>query len=128
MKLADKMIRKTRQPLTLVHSDFSGPIGTRPVWKARYLFTIYDDTSASSIVRFNETKYQTSWPLKSMIVELQSVLSNRACVRRIRVNNGRENVGKNLKDWFMDNQIRPEYSPHHHRSRMVRLNGSVERY
>lgn len=86
-----------------------GSIWMLSVSNDKYFVTLYDDSLATSVLRFIETKDQTVWAVNIMVIKLESVAANRAQARRIRM----DNVGKYIekKRWFNDSGIMPEYTP-----------------
>lgn len=84
-KQANNLVRSNQETLDFVHSDVCGPMGISSVRKEKYFVTMYGETYAVSILRFIKTKDQTSWDMKSIILELKYVAENRGNVRHIRM-------------------------------------------
>lgn len=74
---------------------------------------MYDDSLALSLGRFLKSKKEAVNALKEMILELETVQNckvKKLVVKRVRSDNGKEFMSKDLRRWLAERGITQEFS------------------
>lgn len=121
--------RRTTKPLDLMHCDLVGPMRFPSLNESRYFMPLFDDGSGASFCRFLRTKKQASAALKEMIIEYETVNNckiKKLVVRRVRTDNAKEFLSKELKRWLkekgIEHKLSSPYSPESNDGNAERLN------
>ena len=113
--------KRSTGALELVHTDVVGPMNVPSLGGSKYFLTLYDDATSYSIVRFMKERSDVPELLKEMILELEQLRKKSvsgisfsgqlgSTVARLRSDNAREYLSKDLLDWFKSRRIRHELS------------------
>ena len=112
--LASKESRMATKPLELVHTDLVGPMRHPSLNGSRYFIPVYDDSSGLSLVKFLKRKSEAGQALKDMILEMETALNcqvQQLRVQRVRSDNAKEFLSKQVIDWLKAKGIQQELSP-----------------
>lgn len=90
--------RESRDPGELVHTDLHGPMRTLSVGGARYYVTLYEGSSAYSMVRFLHRRSELAEAGKQMMTEVKTSIGKR--LKAIRFDKGKEYLSNALHHWL----------------------------
>ena len=115
------MQTKTKRALEIVHSDICGPVEVSTWDNKKYILTMLDDYTHFAVIYLLKNKFEVADKIKEYVKFAEARWNLK--MAKLRCDNGREYVNKNLQSWCTKNGIEMDltipYSP--------QLNGKAER-
>lgn len=101
-------IKKTKQPLDLVHTDICGPVAQASKGGKRYVLTLIDDYSDYSETHFLQEKSEAATIIKQFVARMVTEFGRKPKV--IRSDRGGEYTSKALLWFYKEEGIVPQFT------------------
>ena len=98
--------QRAERVLELVHSDLCGPMETASIGGRRYFLTFIDDASRKTVVYFLKSKTEVLESFQDFKAFAENQTGER--IKRIRTDNGREYVNREMKEFLRKSGIHHE--------------------